>query len=141
MQQNQEERIHIFTGNVPIRWRDIDPFGMVNHAVLFTLMEEVRLKWFETTGLKNTLKYFYPIVDAQITFEKTINYPSDVSVSLYTGRISEKSWTFYHEIFNTNNPKERYAKASLVSVVYDPTLKHAVPIPLELTNILQKPQN
>src|SRR3990167_3835004 len=135
------EKIHIYTGKISIRWRDIDPFMIVNHAILFTLMEEVRLKWFETTELKRSLKYFYPIVDVHATFQDQIKYPANLHVNLFTHEIKEKSWVFYHEIFNENNLKKVCAKASVISVVYDQKLKCAIPIPPELIKALCKSFN
>ncbi len=132
------EKTHIYTGNISIRWRDIDPFMILNHATFFTLMEEIRLKWFETTGLQNKFKYFYPIVETNTTFHEQIHYPANLEIKLFTSQIMEKSWIFYHEIFNLNNPKNICAKASIISVVYDPKTKSVVPIPLELKNYLCK---
>lgn len=131
------EQTHIFTGKVSIRWRDIDPFGIVNHSIFFTLMEDVRLQWFATTGLQ-TLKYIYPIVDAHAIFKNKLTYPADVTVKLFVNTIKEKSWIFYHEIFNAKKPEEVCAEASLVSVVYDPKLNAVVPIPSEMTMALKK---
>jgi acyl-CoA thioester hydrolase len=133
---HSKKKFHIFTDKISIRWRDVDPFGMVNHSIFFTLMEEIRLKWYATTELQHSLKYFYPIVDAHITFENTIIYPADICIKLFTCNITGKSWTFYHELFNAENENEIYAKASLISVVYDPTLKQAIPIPSELITVL-----
>lgn len=111
-------------------------FGMVNHSVFFTLMEEVRMKWYATTGLQHSLKYLYPIVDAHITFEKIITYSADICIKIFTSKIPEKSWIFYPELFNAKDESEIYAKASLISVVYDPKLKQAIPIPSELIKAL-----
>ena len=135
------EKIHIYTGNISIRWRDVDPFMIVNHAIIFTLMEEIRLKWFKSTGLENSLKYFYPIVDAHATFQDQIKYPANLQINLFTSEIKEKSWIFYHEVFNENNLKKICAKASIISVVYDQKLKSAIPIPVELRDVLCNPLN
>jgi YbgC/YbaW family acyl-CoA thioester hydrolase len=131
-----ENKIHVFTGNVSIRWRDIDPFGIVNHAIYFTLMEEVRLKWFETIKHQFDFKFIYPIVEAHILFKNKIIYPTDIIINLYTGNVNDKSWVFYHEIYNENNIKEICAEASVTSITYDPVDKRVIPIPAELIKSL-----
>jgi acyl-CoA thioester hydrolase len=42
---------------IEIRWRDLDPYGHVNHAVYLTYLEEVRDEWLERAVGPDALGY------------------------------------------------------------------------------------
>jgi acyl-CoA thioester hydrolase len=73
------ERIHIYTHQIPIRWRDVDPFNVVNHSAYFTYMEEARWAWFYSLKIKQDLKFVTPIV-MQILISKNLCFIRGMSL-------------------------------------------------------------
>lgn len=125
------ERLHIFTHQVPIRWRDIDPYNVVNHSIFFTYMEEARWHWFHNLNLKEEVTIITPMVDAQISFKKPLKYPDTAIIKIYAEPPGEKNWTIYHEIFSEKYANMLCAEASVKFVSFDPKISRVVPIPLE----------
>jgi len=125
-------RQHIYTHTIPIRWRDIDPYNVVNHSVFFTYLEEARWHWFYNLVLQKAIKCTTPIIDAHITFKKPLTYPGSVLIKIYSELPSTKSWTIYHEIFSEKNPDILCAEASVKFVCFDPVSNKVIPIPEEL---------
>jgi acyl-CoA thioester hydrolase len=123
------ERIHIYTHQVPIRWRDVDPFNVVNHSAYFTYMEEARWEWFYSLKIKQDLKFVTPIVNANISFKKPLFYPGNVIIKIYTEQSTEKSWTIYHEMYSELDKELLCAEASVKFVSYDPIGKCVIAIP------------
>ena len=56
---------------IEIRWRDLDPYGHVNHAVFLTYLEEVRDEWLITAVGDNALGYVVARVEIDYRRELT----------------------------------------------------------------------
>ncbi|HSK17104.1 MAG TPA: acyl-CoA thioesterase [Gaiellaceae bacterium] len=56
---------------IEIRWRDLDPYGHVNHAVYLTYLEEVRDEWLERAVGPDALGYVVARVEIDYRRELT----------------------------------------------------------------------
>jgi len=56
---------------IEIRWRDLDPYGHVNHAVFLTYLEEVRDEWLMTAVGDDALGYIVARVEIDYRRELT----------------------------------------------------------------------
>jgi acyl-CoA thioester hydrolase len=56
---------------IEIRWRDLDPYGHVNHAVFLTYLEEVRDEWLMTAVGDDALGYVVARVEMDYRRELT----------------------------------------------------------------------
>lgn len=56
---------------IEIRWRDLDPYGHVNHAVFLTYLEEVRDEWLGATVGGDALGYVVARVEIDYRRELT----------------------------------------------------------------------
>ena len=56
---------------IEIRWRDLDPYGHVNHAVFLTYLEEVRDEWLMTAVGDDALGYVVARVEVDYRRELT----------------------------------------------------------------------
>lgn len=122
----------IYTCSIPIRWRDVDPFDVVNHSVYFTYMEEARWKWFYSLNLQEKLDWVLLVVEANIRYKKALKHPGTAVIKLYVEPITGKSWSIFHEISLENDPHTIYAEATLKFVCYDSANKKVVAVPAEL---------
>jgi acyl-CoA thioester hydrolase len=56
---------------IEIRWRDLDPYGHVNHAVFLTYLEEVRDEWLIAAVGEDALGYVVARVEIDYRRELT----------------------------------------------------------------------
>jgi acyl-CoA thioester hydrolase len=56
---------------IEIRWRDLDPYGHVNHAVFLTYLEEVRDEWLAAAVGADALGYVVARVEVDYRRELT----------------------------------------------------------------------
>ncbi|MGH3040660.1 MAG: acyl-CoA thioesterase [Gaiellaceae bacterium] len=56
---------------IEIRWRDLDPYGHVNHAVFLTYLEEVRDEWLGAAVGEDALGYLVARVEIDYRRELT----------------------------------------------------------------------
>jgi acyl-CoA thioester hydrolase len=56
---------------IEIRWRDLDPYGHVNHAVFLTYLEEVRDEWLDAAVGEDALGYVVARVEIDYRRELT----------------------------------------------------------------------
>jgi acyl-CoA thioester hydrolase len=60
---------------IEIRWRDLDPYGHVNHAVFLTYLEEVRDEWLITAVGGDALGYV--VARVEIDFRRELTQADD----------------------------------------------------------------
>jgi len=61
----------VYEKEIEIRWRDLDPYGHVNHAVFLTYLEEVRDEWLITAVGDDALGYVVARVEIDYRRELT----------------------------------------------------------------------
>jgi acyl-CoA thioester hydrolase len=109
-----------FTHSLPIRWRDIDPYGHVNHSVYFIYMEEARLHWYRSLRLEMNVDFITPIVSADIQYKKALYCPGDVLIKLFCHETTKKTCTIQHDISRAEDPDTVYATSKIKLVCVSP---------------------
>jgi acyl-CoA thioester hydrolase len=127
--------ISIYTTTVAIRWSDLDEYGHVNHAQYFVLMQEARLKWLLEIEHHKKFSYIFPIIETNMQFRKSLNYPGDVTIKLLAEEPSSKIWILHHALYRKDDPETLYASAWIKSVCFDPKLQKTIAIPEEFKKV------
>lgn len=133
MNQNHQP---IFTCTIPIRWRDVDPFDVVNHSVYFTYMEEARWQWFHSLPIDHQISWVLLVVEANINYKKPLKHPGTALIKLFVEPSSGKSWSIRHVISLTTDPETIYAEATIKFVCYDPVQRKVIAVPTDITTYL-----
>ena len=66
---------------IEIRWRDLDPYGHVNHAVFLTYLEEVRDEWLMTAVGDDALGYV--VARVEIDYRRELTQKDDRVVAAH----------------------------------------------------------
>jgi acyl-CoA thioester hydrolase len=64
---------------IEIRWRDLDPYGHVNHAVFLTYLEEVRDEWLGAAVGEDALGYV--VARVEIDYRRELTQQDDLVVA------------------------------------------------------------
>ena len=106
---------------ISIRWGDLDSVGHVNNTIYFRYMEQARIDWFASLGFPVGSRDEGPvIVNASCTFIKQINYPGDVEVKTFAGKVGRSSVETWIEMRPSYDAAKVYAEggAKIVWVNY-----------------------
>ncbi|MEI6303979.1 MAG: thioesterase family protein [Betaproteobacteria bacterium] len=106
---------------ISIRWGDLDSVGHVNNTIYFRYMEQARIDWFASLGFPVGSRDEGPvIVNASCTFIKQINYPGDVEVKTFAGKVGRSSVETWIEMRPSYDAATVYAEggAKIVWVNY-----------------------
>jgi acyl-CoA thioester hydrolase len=75
---------------IKIRWRDLDPYGHVNHAVFLTYLEEVRDEWLMGAVGEDALGYV--VARVEIDYRRELTQRDDrVTARIGLGSIGTSS--------------------------------------------------
>jgi acyl-CoA thioester hydrolase len=112
----------IFECLVPVRWRDTDAQGHVNHAVFLTYLEEGRDAFYaQATGDPN-----YVVVRIEVDLRAEVRHPDrQVTVRIQTERLGTTSLTTWETILTPSG--EVAAEARVVTVRWDPKQRKPIP--------------
>ena len=126
----QPRRKLVHTEIMPIRWGDMDAMGHINNTVYFRYMEQARISWFESLGVRPSARGEGPvIINASCTFMKQLVYPGDVEVRTYAGKLGNSSFETWLEMRPSYDPETVYAEgaAKVVWVDFDKGKSTALP--------------
>ena len=122
---------------VTVRWGDMDAYGHVNNSVYATYVEEARLQWFRSLDAGWMGEDAAPILAALNTnFRKPIEWPAEIVVEMYAGRIGRSSFTASFRILDREHPDMLYAEGDSVLVWIDPRSGKSIELPAHLRNAL-----
>lgn len=128
MMTQKRKLVHIDL--IPIRWGDLDSVGHVNNTIYFRYMEQARIDWFESLG--------YPvgpcaegpvIINASCTFIKQINYPGNVEVKTFAGKVGHSSIETWIEMRPSYDAQSVYAEGGAKVVWVNYALGKSQPLP------------
>jgi len=103
-----------------IRWRDLDGYAHVNHAVYVTYLEEVRDEWLAATLAPGGDGWDHFLVHLEIDYRRQLTHADDVVVArIEAAGLGTSSVTTREEIRTTDG--ELVAEASAVVVAVDPS--------------------
>jgi acyl-CoA thioester hydrolase len=120
----------VHTETIPIRWGDMDAMGHVNNTVYFRYMEQARISWFDSLGVRPSTRGEGPvIINASCTFMKQLVYPGDVELRTYAGKVGHSSFETWLEMRPSYDPETVYAEgaAKVVWVDFDKGKSTALP--------------
>jgi acyl-CoA thioester hydrolase len=99
---------------IEIRWRDLDPYGHVNHAVFLTYLEEVRDEWLITAVGDDALGYV--VARVEIDYRRELTQADDrVVARIRLGSLGTSSVRTVEKIVVKNGDLAAEAKAVLVA--------------------------
>ena len=113
----------MFERLVPVRWRDTDAQGHVNHAVFLTYLEEGRDAFYaQAMGAEPS----YVVVRIEIDLRAEVRHPNQqVTVRIQPELLGTTSLTTRETVLTAAG--EVAAEARVVTVRWDPVLRKPVP--------------
>jgi acyl-CoA thioester hydrolase len=113
----------VFERLVPVRWRDTDAQGHVNHAVFLTYLEEARDAFFEhVIGTDPS----YVVARIEVDLRAEVRHPDrQVTVRIQAERLGTTSLTTRETILTSSG--DMAAEARVITVRWDPGQRRAVP--------------
>lgn len=86
-----------------LEWGDMDALNHVNNVVYFRYFENIRLKYFERTGMMEEIQKtkIGPILGAtECKFMKPLTYPDRITLGATVTEIREKRLTMRYQIYS-----------------------------------------
>ena len=115
-----------FTTVVPVRYRDLDPLGHVNHAVHVSYLEVARVEYFAQVLDVDLTAIETAIASVDISYHRPITPDGELVVEMQVTDIGTTSITTEAELALNGEPA---ANATVVMVNYDREQAAAQPIP------------
>jgi acyl-CoA thioester hydrolase len=113
---------------MPVRFRDCDAMGHVNHAVYFTYLEQCRLTfWREVTGDASPHMRVI-IARAECNYRAPARFGDELEVGMKVGDIGRSSFSLQYEITDVESGR-LVATGQTVMVSYDYAASRPVPLP------------
>jgi len=117
----------VFQKEIEIRWRDLDGYAHVNHAVYVTYLEEARDEWLTTTLAEGTAGWDHVLVHLSIDYRRQLTQADDVIVALCeAASVGTSSITTREELRTRTG--ELAAEARAVVVALDPASGRSRPL-------------
>ncbi|HXV34770.1 MAG TPA: thioesterase family protein [Gaiellaceae bacterium] len=99
---------------IEIRWRDLDPYGHVNHAVFLTYLEEVRDEWLGLAVGEDALGYV--VARVEIDYRRELTQRDDrVTARIRLDSLGTSSVRTVEELALAGGSVAAEAKAVLVA--------------------------
>jgi acyl-CoA thioester hydrolase len=99
---------------IEIRWRDLDPYGHVNHAVFLTYLEEVRDEWLGLAVGEEALRYV--VARVEIDYRRELTESDDrVTARIRLDSVGTSSVRTVEELVLTDGAVAAEANAVLVA--------------------------
>ncbi|EIJ44102.1 putative thioesterase [Beggiatoa alba B18LD] len=119
----------LYRYSFPIRWSDMDALGHVNNSRYFTFMEQARIEWLDSLGMKLEGEEGPVLVKAECNYLLPIVYPATITVDTYVGKTGRSSVPFIHEIYDSQQPTKIYAQGHVVMVWVNYHMGKSLPLP------------
>ena len=112
---------------IEIRWRDMDAYGHVNHAVFATYLEEVRDEWLERALGRDADLWDYVVARVAINYRRELTLEDDrVRARCGFGSLGTSSVRTREELVVGDG--EVAAEAEAVLVARDPETRRPRPL-------------
>jgi acyl-CoA thioester hydrolase len=117
---------------VEVRFRDIDALGHVNNAVYFTYMEQARIAYMQTLGLRshNAESSSFIIAEATCQFKAPVTLEMSLVVRVRVSELHTSSFLMDYSIEDKSTGRVM-ALGRTVNVAYDYAAAQSKPIPAE----------
>lgn len=124
----EKTRVHEVT--MPLRWGDMDAMGHINNTLYFRYMEIARLDWIFKLGASTDRSGQGPvIVNAFCNFLRQLEFPGDITVSMFVANLGRSSFDTYHTIERADEPGVVYAEGGARTVWTDYAARKSAPLP------------
>ncbi len=125
-----EQKKHVYTMTIPMRWGDMDAMHHINNTIYFRYLEIVRLDWLHSIGSPLDPKGEGAlIINAFCTFHRQLEHPGDVLAKMYVsdpGRSSFESWC---TLERADSPGQIYASGGATMVWTNYQAQKSQPMP------------
>jgi acyl-CoA thioester hydrolase len=129
----------VHTEILTIRWGDMDALGHVNNTVYFRYMEQARVSWFDSLGLRGSATGEGPgVINASCTFLKQLVYPGKVEVKTYVGQVGRSTLETWIELRPSYDPDVVYAEGSAKVIWVDYNKGKSAPLPEKLRSAVER---
>jgi acyl-CoA thioester hydrolase len=126
-----------FRHRLPVRFRDCDAMGHVNHAVYLTYFEQARLTfWRERTGTASPHTRVI-IARAECDYRAPAHFGDELEVRVAIGAIGRSSFTLIYEIAHAVSG-QLIANGKTIMVSYDYDNGASIPLPDATRELLQQ---
>jgi acyl-CoA thioester hydrolase len=120
----------MYEKTIEIRWRDLDGYGHVNHAVYVTYLEEARDEWLSRTLAPDSAGWDHMVVHLSVDYRRQLTRADDrVVVACEASELGSSSVTT-REVLRTG-AGDVAAEASAVVVALDPSTGRSRPLTAE----------
>jgi acyl-CoA thioester hydrolase len=127
----------VYRHRLPVRFRDCDAMGHVNHAVYLTYFEQARLTfWRERTGTPSPHTRII-IARAECDYRAPAHFGDELEVRVGVGAIGRSSFTLIYEIAHAVSG-QLIANGQTVMVSYDYDKGASIPLPAATRELLEK---
>jgi acyl-CoA thioester hydrolase len=107
-------RATVHEKEIEIRWRDLDPYGHVNHAVFLTYLEEVRDEWLSQAVGEDALGYL--VARVEIDYRRELTQRDDrITARIRLDSLGTSSVRTVEELVVGEDETAAEAKAVLVA--------------------------
>ena len=128
-----EEKTFAHESIIPIRWGDMDAFGHVNNAVYFRYIEQARIDWLDSLGLKFAQdEQGVVVVNAFCNFIKPVKYPADLIIKTYITNPTRVGLDTFNVMSLVGDPETVRATSGATIVWVDCRTQKAASWPPEL---------
>ncbi len=121
-----------FSLPIEVRFRDIDALGHVNNAVYFTYMEQARIGYMQTVGLRSARAEASSFIIAEATcqFKAPVTLGTPLVVRVRVAELRNSSFVMEYSI-EDHATGSVMALGRTVNVAYDYAAACSIPIPDE----------
>ena len=117
----------MFEKEIEIRWRVLDGYAHVNHAVFVTYLEEARDEWLTRTLGDGSSGWDHFLVHLEIEYRRQLTQEDDVVVASCEAAELGTSSVTTREVLRTRTG-DLVAEASAVVVAFDPATERSRPL-------------
>ena len=88
-----------FSHPIEVRFRDLDPMGHVNHAVMVTYLEQARFQWWRSfLGGRKFQEEGFLVVRVEVDYRMPILLGDDVRVELHCPKTGNSSFELSYRV-------------------------------------------
>ena len=92
-----------FSTRIPMRWQDIDSFGVLNNAVYFTLLEQARYEYFAHLDLLRDDNFPFVLGETRCRYQAPGRLGMLLDVGVRIDRLGTKSLESSYEVSHDND--------------------------------------
>lgn len=145
------DRIHIpdhaqwvHNERIDVRWGDMDAYGHVNSIIYYQYFEQARAGWFREQNIKedshNRANQGGVVASSHCDYLLPIVYPADITIELYAGDRSKRSFQTWYRVRATEQPETLFALGRCAIVWLDHATGKAISIHANIAGMLPEAQ-